>query len=313
MTLFLELRNISSMPNTLAHFGIQTLISKTAFRQADIKWIGLGCLIPDVPWILQRIIVPLHCIVPLDPVDLRVYLIIQSSLFFCLLLSAAISLQTDNSKHVFPLLALNCLLHLLLDALQIKWANGSALFAPFSWHLIGFDFFWPEEWPTRLLTLTGLLIFPVAAWRDRRRTMYHVRDRRRQGAGFLLLFIYFTLPLMLFNGPLTADNHYAATLKKYHRLGMDIRLDRQAFRAADRTIQSYSGERFHLTGELPEHNSILSLQGRFIVDNTVLVSRYHVHSPLRDLYSKIGIFMLLIVWLVALYEKRIRINEKVEE
>ncbi len=44
------------MPNTLAHFGIQTIASKVVDRTAEIKWIAVGCIIPDIPWITQRLI-----------------------------------------------------------------------------------------------------------------------------------------------------------------------------------------------------------------------------------------------------------------
>ncbi len=293
------------MPNTLAHFGIQTLTSKAVFRPADVKWIGLGCLIPDLPWITQRLIRPLAII---DPIDLRLYVIIQSSLFMSLILAGSISLQVKNSRRIFLLLALNCVLHLFLDPTQIKWANGTHLLAPFSWHLTNFGFFWPEQLPALLLTLAGLIIFPIFAWKDRDREILLIRCWKRQAAGLLLLGLYLLLPIFLWNGPLAADNHFAATLKKKQRTGNTIEIDRKPYHARQSTIGTISGEQLNLTGpNLPKFDTNLSIKGIFTNNNTILISKYHVHSPMRDIYSKIGISMLLLSWLVALCRKRIKV------
>jgi hypothetical protein len=293
------------MPNTLAHFGIQTLTSKAVFRPADIKWIGLGCLIPDLPWIIQRLIHPLNMV---DPIELRLYVIIQSSLFFSLLFAAAVSLQAKNSSKIFLLLGFNCLLHLLLDPTQIKWANGTHLLAPFSWQLTNFGCYWPEQLPSLLLTLAGLIIFPVFAWKNRHREILFIRDRKRQSTGFLLLAIYLLLPLIFLNGPLASNNHFTATLQAGNRTGAFIEIDRKPYHAATRTILTLSDEQLKIQGDnLPKHDTKISIQGNFIDNNTILISKYHVHSPMRDIYSKIGISMLLISWLLALFDKRIRI------
>jgi hypothetical protein len=295
------------MPDTLAHFGVQILASKAVCRQADVRWIGLGCLLPDLPWILQRAVLPLAL---LEPINLRLYVIIQSSLLFCLLLAAAISLQSANSCRIFLLLAWNCLLHLLLDPLEIKWGNGTVLFAPLSWRLTSFAYFWPEELPTQLLALTGLLVLPITAWLDRQQNIRFIKDRTRQGAGLLLLLLYLLLPLCLFNGPLQADSHYAATLLAPHRTGRLIAFDRRPFRAAEQTLLSYSGEELRLTGgNLPAQDGILSLQGCFVNQQTIRVAAWHLHSSRRDLHSQLGIFLLLSIWLVALSAKRITISQ----
>lgn len=293
------------MPDTLAHFGMQILVSKAICRQADVRWIGLGCLIPDLPWILQRLTLSFA-----DPIDLRLYVTVQSSLFFCLLLAAALSLQlqAEDGRQLFLLLALNSLFHLLLDPFEIKWGNGTLLAAPFSWQMTRFAWFWPEQLPTLLLSAAGLLVFPFFAWRDRRREIRFIRDRKRQAAGMILLLAYLLLPLVLLNGPLLADSHYAATLQdRSSRAGKVIEFDRRPYRASSRTLDSYSGDQLRLQGgSLPEEDGIISLQGHFIDNETILVSACHVHSRLRDQSSELGIFLFLIIWLVALCEKRIR-------
>ncbi len=291
------------MPNTLAHYGIQSLVSKTIFRAADIKWIGLGCLIPDLPWITQRIMLKLNVV---DPVNLRLYVLIQASLFMCLVLSAAISLQIRQSKKIFLLLATNCLLHLLLDTTQIKWANGVHLLAPFSWQLSTAGFYWPEEFPTLLLVAAGLLLFPYFAWQDRKKTVVVVLQKKQLGAGAILLLIYLFLPCLLLNQPLQANNHFTAALKAENRTGLYLEIDRKPYLAEQKTIATISGEWLNTRGQhLPEKNCTLSIQGTFINHDTILISKYHVHSKLRDFSSIAGIIMLLISWLVALLDKRI--------
>ena len=77
------------MPSTLVHLAAQGWISRALFRKADAKWVFLGLLIPDIPWIIQRAIRFLP-IAP-DPYTLKLYGLVQSSLAFGLLLAAAMA------------------------------------------------------------------------------------------------------------------------------------------------------------------------------------------------------------------------------
>ncbi|WP_417911690.1 hypothetical protein [Candidatus Electronema sp. TJ] len=297
------------MPDTLAHFGIQIIASKALFREADARWIGIGCLLPDLPWILQRAALALGWA---NPVGLRLYAVIQSSLFFSLLLAAALSLQAAQSRRVFLLLTWNCLLHLLLDPLEIKWGNGSLLAAPFSWQLTSFALFWPEDMPPRLLALLGLLLFPAAAWLDiRRRELCFIRNKQRQAAGLLLLLLYILLPFGLFSGPLKKDNHFAATLLAENRSSSWIDFDRWPYQAGSQSILAYSGETLRLAvpfDSLPAQDGTLSGRGRFLSHSEVLLAEWHLHRSGRDLRSLAGLFLLIAVWSVAIREKRITIR-----
>ena len=144
------------MPNTLAHIGIQALATRGLFKRAEAEWIFLGCIIPDVPWILHR---TLHWVsLGLDPYDLRLYAIAQSSLAVSLLLCAALAIVSVSPRRIFGVLAFGSLLHLLLDATQTKLGNGVHLFAPLSWELLNFGLYWPESAPTYLLTALGLAV-----------------------------------------------------------------------------------------------------------------------------------------------------------
>ena len=75
------------MPNTLAHVGAQGMATHEVPRDADHRWMYLGCVIPDLPWILQRIL--LVAVPGIDPYALRAYLVVQASFFGYLLACAA--------------------------------------------------------------------------------------------------------------------------------------------------------------------------------------------------------------------------------
>ena len=56
-------------------------------RDADPRWMYLGCVIPDLPRFLQRIL--LVAVPGIDPYALRAYLVVQASFFGYLLACAA--------------------------------------------------------------------------------------------------------------------------------------------------------------------------------------------------------------------------------
>ncbi|MEL6265162.1 MAG: hypothetical protein AAFR52_05860, partial [Pseudomonadota bacterium] len=73
------------MPNTIAHLGVNLLATRAALPAAGTKWILAGALLPDLPWILQRL---LRAGLPEIPaIDLRLYVAAQASLLGCLLLA----------------------------------------------------------------------------------------------------------------------------------------------------------------------------------------------------------------------------------
>ena len=78
------------MPNTLVHLGVQSVSTKAVFKDADFKWIAIGCIIPDVPWIIQRIILVAQT--GIDRFDLCQYVTVQASLFCCFILCGFMAL-----------------------------------------------------------------------------------------------------------------------------------------------------------------------------------------------------------------------------
>jgi hypothetical protein len=292
------------MPNTFVHLGIQTVGSRFLFAASDFKWIALGCIIPDFPWIVQRLV--LKAGFGVDPYFLLSYGTAQASLFGCLLMCGGLSLVAAGSGRVFLLLAGNSLLHLLLDAMQIKWANGVHLFAPFSWQLTGFNLLWPEHALIAVLTAWGLLVllyYGVRHWKGR---IVLTADRGKYTAALLLLILYFLFPLGVVSGPFQADNHYLRTLSnRAERVGKYVEIDRSRYRDSDNTVRIFSGERLKVVGTMPEQDGVISVRGRFVSAATIHISSFHVHSGMRDVSSTVALTGVLLVWLAALAGKRV--------
>lgn len=151
------------MPNTIAHIGINGLLTRSLIKTSDLFWIYFGTLIPDFPWIFQRAV---ETFFPsINGYDLRLFAIVQATLFLSILFSGAMAFLSDSPKKTFLILSFGSLLHLLLDSLQIKWANGVHLIAPFNWELLNFSLFWPESSPTYILTLGGIVYF-IFNWKS---------------------------------------------------------------------------------------------------------------------------------------------------
>ncbi len=292
------------MPNTLAHLGVGGLASRALLPEADLKWVYLGCIVPDLPWIGQRIC---RAALPgIDPYDLRLYCIVQASLLFSLLLSLALASLSRRRARVFAILGLNCLVHLLLDTIEIKWANGVHLVAPLDWRLLTLRWFWPETWPIHLLSGIGLLFFAYS-WRQRAPIQAAPPPRARR-IGFVtlpLLLAYFTLPLAFLDGPAAADNHFVQTLRERAlRPGRYVEIDRQSFRpdGPGPTLQSFAGEDIRLMNVALEEPSSVSLRGYFIDTDRIAVMDLHVHpSGLRDAASYLGLALIALYWGRALY------------
>ena len=253
----------------------------------------MGCIIPDIPWIMQRIMFKLGLA---DPYSLRLYFTVQASLVFCLLPSLWIALLSKKPKAIFALISVNCLLHLLLDATQIKWANGVHLLAPISWSPLSFGLLWPEHllWP--VISLAGLILFLYLMIKNRDiGSLSFTITARTIGISILLFLIYFAGPLAFMDKLEQADSHFIQTLRQQDkRAGKYIELDRLPYNGSTGTIRTFAGERITLTGLdgiKPGSDSILSIQGIFTDISTIRVSNYHIHSGLRDYASVLGLFM----------------------
>lgn len=294
------------MPNTLAHFGIQGLLTRTAVPGADLKWVYLACVLPDVPWIIQRlgqVLLPASWFV-----DLRLYVIVQASFLFCCLLAGALAIWSDLPRRTFGILVLGAFLHLLLDAAQTKWGNGVHLFAPVSWDLLNFEWYWPEEAPTLLLTAFGLGFVFFMLWKV---PIHHadlrIPTRRSFVMGAVCLFLYFVSPFVFFSGPENADNHSIRTLKEIEaRTGKEFEVDRQFLLVRDhgKVLTTFTGEELVVRGYDGNAFGVVSAKGVFVNPITVELTEIHLHAGrLRDLPSYLGIAFLSLIWAWAIYAR----------
>lgn len=298
--MFRRIREI--MPNTLAHIGLHSVATKLLIKDADIKWVYLGCLVPDIPWILQRVI---KVIVPeINPYDLRLYVVIQSSLAFCLLLNLAISTLSARYWKTFFILGLGSFLHLAIDALQTKWANGVQFLVPLNWNLMNFGLFWPESFPTYFLTLFGLVYF-IWNWKKHGflASTFPKLDFTRILTGMAILSLYFNIPNFFKIMALEADNHYVETLQSTdQRSGKYVEVDRVFYTPVESggLLHHFSGEEIPVSGISLETPSVVSIRGNFVNNHHIEVQEYHRHSRrLRDYASYLGIALIGFYWTVV--------------
>ncbi len=292
------------MPNTLAHIGINGLSTKTLIKNSDLFWIYLGCIIPDFPWIIRKIIIFLYPTI--NGFDLQLYSIVQASLFFSLVLSLAFALVSKNVFKTFLILSLGSLLHLLLDPLQIKWANGVHFFAPFNWELINYGLFWPESWITYFLTLLGLVFFLYNLKYIKKSAPDLIFTIKRFLIFIFILMIYLIFPITFMQSVEANDNHFVATLRNHiERTGKYIELDRKNIRFDKNTnsywIESFNNENIELRNLDNLHSNNLSIKGKFIGKNLIEIKEYHENwAFFRDGASYTGLTLILIFWLLGM-------------
>lgn len=295
------------MPNTLVHFAVQGAASRGLWRAFDPRWIYLGCLLPDVPWILRRVVVGLG--VPVDAFDLRLYTMAQASLAGTLLLCAALALLTAAPRLVFVVLGANALLHLLIDATELKFGNGVHLAAPFSWRMTSFELL-PGESPVYLvLAAAGALLVVWELTRPRKAIVGFVSTPSRVVGAAALLAAYLVFPLP-FLGAVEASGSYSVkTLRELDaRPGRSVSIDRTVFRAGPGggVIEMWTGERVRATGDLPAHDATVSLHGTFLAPDVLRVDRLFEHRQNRDWPSYVALVLLAVLWARPLWPTRPR-------
>lgn len=281
------------MPSTLVHFAAQGAASHALWRRIDPRFVYLGCLLPDVPWILRRAIVGLG--LPADTFDLRLYTMGLASLAVTLLLAAAVAALTKAPRQVLAVLGVNALLHLLLDATEVKFGNGVHLLAPVSWRMTSFELI-PGESPIYLaLAVAGALLVVWEMVRPHGAPVAFDLRPRRLGAAATLVAAYLAAPLP-FLGAIEASGSYSVkTLREVAaRPGRSVGLDRTGFLAtpAGGLVKLWTGERVRATGALPTHDATVSLYGTFIESDVLRVDRLVEHRQNRDWPSYLGLVLL---------------------
>jgi hypothetical protein len=296
------------VPNTLVHLGIQGLGSRVISEKVDLKWVFLGCIIPDLPWIWRHVIMNLDTVI--DPYDLRLFTLVQASLLFCLLLSMAFALLSKKPRLVFVILAVNSLVHLLLDAVEIKWGNGVHLFAPLDWHLLNFGLIWPDSLPVTILSIMGLLFCIWVLANPPSRPIHLLPGNSlRLFSALALVSVYSVAPIALMNGPYSTDANSIATLKERDsRIGKEILMDRETYLRGEEkdTVITFAGERLDIISELrASDDSRVSLIGEFVDHDVIRIQHFHEHKSLwRDFASYIGLFVVALTWVIAFVHQR---------
>jgi len=286
------------VPNTLVHFAAQGAASHALWRRLDPRFLYLGCVLPDLPWILRRAVVAFG--LPADVFELRLYTMGLASLAITLLLAAALAFATTAPQRVFAWLGCNALLHLLLDATEIKFGNGVHLLAPVSWRMTSFDLL-PGESPVYLLlTIGGALL---VLWDIARRSDTAVRWERRPRRWALaaaLAAAYLAAPLPFLGRIEASDSYSVKTLRaKDARTGRRVSLDRAHFvtTPAGGFLELWTGERVRATGTLPDHDATVSLHGTFLAPDVLRADELVEQRRSRDWPSYLGLALLALVFL----------------
>jgi hypothetical protein len=254
-------------------------------------------LLPDVPWILRRVLVAFE--LPVDPFNLRLFTMAQASLAGTLVLCAAVALATVAPRLVFSVLGLNALLHLLLDASEMKWGNGVHLLAPFSWRMISFDLISGDGTVVLALTAAGGALVTWELVRPQPPSVgLDLRPRRlAAAAGFCLA--YFLAPLPFLATIEATDSYSVKTLREVsRRSGRPVSLDRTAFLSAPGGgfVEIWTGERVRAIGAVPGHDARVSLQGTFLTSDLLRIDRLVEHREGRDWPSYVALVLLVLLW-----------------
>lgn len=291
------------MPNTLAHIAVNSISTKIIIRNSELLWIYIGCIIPDIPWIIRKLVT--FILPSINGYDLQAYAIIQSSLLFSIIMSLAFALISTSKKRTFLILALGSLLHLIFDLLQIKWANGVILFAPFSWEMINFGLFWPENIINYIITSLGLVYFMVN-WKKVKIEKLPITIKYKSTIlSVLLIVCYLSAPLLFIQNIYSANSHYVRTLKDIElREGNYVELDRKSILynklSNSYWIYSFNQDLIELSNLNSAESSRISVKGYFETNDRIKVSEFHENwDQFRDGASYIGLFLIFLIWINA--------------
>jgi len=291
------------LPNTLTHIAVQGFAAKGIRKEIDPKLIYLGLLIPDLPYILRRIILVVYPTV--NEYELALYAIIQSSLIFSLLLCLAFSLLTSEFRKTFAILSINALFHLFLDATQFKWGSGIHLFAPFYWKPLNFGFYWPDSILIKVSVLLGLAYF-IMHWKKAVLTALPLKTAFCPVHIFaaILIVVYLLLPPFMSSLPENVDSHFIRTLRyKEERAGKYVEIDRAPYKRTETGGLIYLEHEVLKAGKnAPSQSGQISLKGSFIDLETVDLREWHLHSTwFRDSASYVALLLVSAAWAVGLF------------
>ncbi|MFH0780663.1 MAG: hypothetical protein V2B20_01765 [Pseudomonadota bacterium] len=272
-------------------------------------WVIIACIVPDLPWIVLKVLLALHFF---NPYNLRLYCTAQASLLFCLFFSAGLACFTGQSRRIFIVLASNCLLHLVLDTIETKWGNGVNIIAPFSWTLLHKGVFWPEHPLILAFTVIGFLSV-LRNWQGCISSSIPLQSdgRIKPFVGILFLCLYMLGPIFFLNQLERANTYNIHTLRmKDQRPGKPIEFDRVHYFAKQHILETFAGEQLTVIGSQPAKSGRVSFSGHFLTPTSFTSSKYHYHLDQRDLASLLGLFMACTLLLQSLILPRFQQNKK---
>jgi hypothetical protein len=200
---------------------------------------------------------------------------------------------------VLAVLGANALLHLLLDATELKFGNGVHLEAPISWRMTSFDLL-PGESPVYLvLAAAGALLVAWELTRARNAILGFVPTSSRLAASAALIAAYLLFPLPFLGAVEDSGSYSVKTLREVEaRPGRKVSLDRTAFHAAPGggLVELWTGERVRATGAVPARDATVSLEGTFLAPDVLRIDRLLVHRQNRDWPSYVALVLLAAVW-----------------
>ena len=299
------------MPNTLAHIGAQLPLTRILFSKVDPRWVTLGLLIPDLPWIYQRLV--LYFLPTVSPIDVRAFVVVMSTPLFCMLFSAAIALLFRGSRWIFILLSLQCLLHLLLDCIQEKGGVGVPFFGPFDWQSFSWPLFPMDGWISTLLTCAGgCCILWLLRGKLPNSTLGFpgYRIRWRILGSTILVLIYTLAPLALMQNAVEANVH---DLKLWSgsmpRTGMQAHFDRANFIPGPIVgvgeIQDvFNPEPIPIMGIDLQQRALISTIATFKDETTLVAGDYVIHPTGRRFWFTIaGLAGVALFWIYPCLKK----------
>jgi hypothetical protein len=183
------------------------------------------------------------------------------------------------------------------------------LFAPFSWELVNYGFFWPENVFNYIITFSGLLYF-IINWNYVKNEKLQINLKSIYSAiSFVLFLLYLVAPLIFFQEVYDIDNHFVKTLKSAEdRKSKYVELDRKSIFYNDSTnshwIQSFNHDLIELSEIKNIKSTRISVRGYFDTNNRIKVIDFHENwDVFRDGASYLGLTLILLVWVLAIKRK----------
>lgn len=305
------------MPNTLSHIAVQSLFFGRFVSESSIKWVVLGALLSDIPWIVRKLLGAMPDFS--DPYTVRLYAIVQASFLFCLVLCVAVSVFSKRFLPTFILLSASCLMHLILDATELKYSAGIHLFVPFSWYSFDLPILKTDGVAALILTFIGgavaFFLSVHVVLRHRKlssgsRLMNLDLSTVRASVGLIALLVYFLLPIALIDQAISANVGSIGTLmERENRTGKTVKFDREWLKVQDGEVfmSTFANEDLAVENLSPDqkyNGRKVSGIVEFVTSESVNFKVIHVYENYwRDWASYPGLLFIIFYFYV---ERRIR-------